>query len=138
MKYFGIIPQRKLWVKIAAVIVSLYTVYHAYAYNNWFYLPFGIILILATFSERKQVVSKEGVDIIYTVMNHEFHNLWKWDEIMAVHTDSIKSAPNIELHINKGVINRRFIFTESDINEIIDLIENVEANIFVTEVNHNN
>lgn len=137
MKYFGIIPQRKLWVKIAAVIVALYTIYHVYAYNNWFYLPFGLILIPAAFSTRKQVVSKDGVDIIYTLMNHEFHSLWCWEEIMAVHTDSIKSAPNIELHINKGVINRRFIFSKEDVNKVIDLIESIKTNITVTEVNHN-
>ena len=87
--------------------------------------------------DRKQVVSKEGVDIVYTLMNHEFHSLWCWDEIMAVHTDSIKSAPNIELHINKGVINRRFIFSKEDVNKVIDLIESVKTNITVTEVNHN-
>ncbi|MDY2959707.1 MAG: hypothetical protein SOR72_02780 [Hornefia sp.] len=136
MKYFGIIPQRKLWVKIAAIIAAAYTAYHAYVYNNWFYLPFGIILVLATFSTRRQIISKEGVDIIYTVLNHDFHNLWKWEEIAAVHTDSVKSAPNIELHINKGVINRRFIFSKNDACEIVDLIETMGCGFTVSEVNH--
>lgn len=136
MEYFGIIPERKLWVKVAAIILALYTIYHALINNMWFYLPLGVILILATFSKRIQVVSEKGVDGIYILLGYKFHNLWTWDEILAVHKDSYKSMPNIELHFSKGVINRRFIFSRRDVEEITSLLKEIKPDIKVMEVNH--
>lgn len=136
MKFYGILPERKLWVKIAAVVIGVFAVYDAYANKNWFYVPFGFIIILATFSSRKQVVSEEGVDVEYSILGYCFHNLWKYEEILAVHTDKRKSAPNVEIHINKGAINRRFIFSLRDANSVVDLIKSKKPEIKILEVNH--
>lgn len=137
MEYYGILPERKPWVKIAVILLSMYAVWDTYTNGNWFYLPFGMILILATFSSRKQVISDIGVDIVYTVLGQHFHNMWEWDVILAVHTDKLKSAPNVEMHFNKGVINRRFILSKNDSRDVIELIGSVRPEISVTEVNHN-
>ena len=50
MKCYGIMPERKLWVKIGIIIFGIYTIYNSAVNNNFFYLPFGIIMILVTFS----------------------------------------------------------------------------------------
>lgn len=137
MRYYGILPKRKLWVKIAAIALGVIAAYDAYINGNWFYVPFGIILIIATFSSRTQVISENGVDIEYRLLGHCFHNNWSYDDILAVHKDSLKSAPNIEIHINKGAINRRFIFIPDDADAVFALIQKSKPGIIIKEVNHN-
>lgn len=136
MEYYGIMPERKIWVKTAAVLIGVYAVYSAIINHNWFYMPFGVVIILATFSDRKHVISTDGVDILYTLCGIPFHNTWKWDEIKTIHTDSIKSRPNIELHIGKDVTTRRFIFKESDAMLAIEMGRNMNPGIYVAEIKH--
>ena len=136
MEYYGIMPERKLWVKVAVIIFGAYVVYDAAVNRNWFYLPFGIIMILATFSDRKHVISQEGVDILYTVCGAQFHNMWDWTEINTIHTDSIKSRPNVELHIGKDVVHRRFILSSDDAREAINIASRMNSKIYIAEVNH--
>ena len=136
MEYYGIMPERKLWVKVAVIIFGAYVFYDAAVNRNWFYLPFGIIMILATFSDRKHVISEEGVDILYTVCGIQFHNMWDWNEINTIHTDSIKSRPNVELHIGKDVVSRRFILSVDDADQAIALAGRMNSKIYIAEVNH--
>ncbi len=136
MEYYGIMPERKLWVKVAVIIFGAYVFYDAAVNRNWFYLPFGIIMILATFSDRKHVISEEGVDILYTVCGIQFHNMWEWNEINTIHTDSIKSRPNVELHIGKDVVSRRFILSVDDADQAIELAGRMNSKIYIAEVNH--
>nr|WP_144019918.1 hypothetical protein [Urinicoccus massiliensis] len=136
MKYYGILPERKLWVKIAALILGVLSSYQALVHQNWFFMPFGLVVILASFSERKQVVSDQGVDIEYRVLGHCFQNLWTYEEIQAIHKDSLKSAPRVEVHFNKGAINRRFIFSPEDARGIEDLVREKLPKMKILEVNH--
>lgn len=136
MKYYGILPKRKLWVKIAAIILGVLATYLAYAKGDYLYVPFSLVLIPISFSKRRQVVSKEGIDIEYHLLGHTFHNLWSYDEILAIHKDSLTSAPNIQLHFSKGVINRRFIFSKEDTTSIIGYIHQIKPKMKILEVNH--
>lgn len=136
MKFYGILPQRKLWVKIAAVALGALAVFDAIVNRNWFYVPFGLIIMFAVFSERKQIISEAGVDLLYIVLGHKFSNLWTWEEILAIHTDSLRSAPNIELHFNKGVINRRIILTKQDAEDAIEFMKEMKSGIQISEVRH--
>ncbi len=135
MEYYGIMPERKLWVKVAVIIFGVYTVYNSAVNHNLFYLPFGIIMILATFSDRKHVISQEGVDILYTVCGSKFHNMWNWSEINTIHTDSIKSRPNVEMHIGKDVISRRFILSKADADRAIAIAKKMNSKIYIAEMN---
>lgn len=135
MEYYGIMPERKLWVKIGVIIFGIYTIYNSAVNHNLFYLPFGIIMILATFSDRKHIISQEGVDILYTVCGTRFHNIWSWSEINTIHTDSIRSKPNVEMHIGKDVISRRFILSKADANKAIDIASKMNPKIYIAELN---
>ena len=136
MRYYGILPERKLWVKMAALILGALSSYQAYAHGNWLYFSFGLVIILATFSSRQQVISSQGVDIQYKLLGHCVHNLWTYEEIQAIHKDSLKSAPNVELHFNKGAINRRFIFSPQDAWAIEKLVNKKMSKMKILEVNH--
>lgn len=135
MKYYGIMPERKLWVKVGIIIFGAYTIYNSIVNHNLFYLPFGIIMILVTFSDRKHIISREGVDILYTICGVQFHNMWNWSEINTLHIDSIKSKPNVELHIGKNVISRRFILSNVDTNKVITIISKMNSKIYIAELN---
>lgn len=135
MKYYGIMPERKLWVKVGIIIFGAYTIYNSIVNHNLFYLPFGIIMILVTFSDRKHIISREGVDILYTICGVQFHNMWNWSEINTLHIDSIKFKPNVELHIGKNVISRRFILSNVDANKVITIISKMNSKIYIAELN---
>jgi len=137
MEYYGIMPERKLWVKVAVITFGVYTLYNSVVNRNLFYLPFGIIMILATFSDRKHVISQEGVDILYTVCGSKFHNMWDWSEINTIHTDSGKSRPNVEIHIGKDVISRRFILSNDDAKKAVAVAKKINSKIYVAEMNKN-
>jgi hypothetical protein len=135
MKYYGIIPKRKLWIKIGVIIFGIYTIYNSVINYNLFYILFGIIMILATFSNRKHIISQEGVDILYTICGVQFHNIWNWSDINTLHTDSISSKPNIELHVGKDVVARRIILSKTDADKILTLAKKINSNIYISEIN---
>ena len=62
--------------------------------------------------------------------------MWDWTEINTIHTDSIKSRPNLELHIGKDVVSRRFILSENDAIEAIGIAGRMNSNIYIAEVSH--
>lgn len=135
MKCYGIMPERKLWVKVGIIIFGVYTIYSSLINHNLFYFPFGIVMILATFSNRKHIISQEGVDIIYTIYGFQFHNIWNWSEINTIHIDSISSKPNVELHIGKDITARRFILSKNDANKVITIISKINSKIYIAELN---
>lgn len=135
MKCYGIMPERKLWVKVGIIIFGVYTIYSSLINHNLFYFPFGIVMILATFSNRKHIISQEGVDIIYTIYGFQFHNIWNWNEINTIHIDSISSKPNVELHIGKDITARRFILSKNDANKVITIISKINSKIYIAELN---
>ena len=92
-------------------------------------------MILATFSNRKHIISQEGVDILYTICGVQFHNIWNWSDINTLHTDSISSKPNIELHVGKDVVARRIILSKTDADKILTLAKKINSNIYISEVN---
>lgn len=134
MEYYGIMSERKLLIKVGVVILGVYTIYNSIKNYNLFYLPFGIIMILATFSNRKHIISQKGVDILYTICGVQFHNMWSWSEIDTIHTDSITSKPNVELHIGKGVISRRFILVKTDIEKVLAVARKINSKIYIAEI----
>ena len=62
--------------------------------------------------------------------------MWDWNEINTIHTDSIKSRPNVELHIGKDVVSRRFILSVDDADQAIELAGRMNSKIYIAEVNH--
>lgn len=135
MKYYGIIPKRKLWVKMGAIIFGVYTAYSSILNNNLLYLPFGIVLIIATFSNRKHIISDQGIDIVYIIFGMQFHNLWSWNEVDTIHIDSINSKPSIELHIGKNIVARRIVLLKSDADKIISSVKKINSKIYISEIN---
>lgn len=134
MKYYGIIPKRKLWVKMGAIIFGVYTAYSSILNDNLLYLPFGIVLIIATFSNRKHIISDQGIDIVYIIFGMQFHNLWSWNEVDTIHIDSINSKPNIELHIGKNIVARRIVLLKSDADKIISSVKKINSKIYISEI----
>ena len=61
------------------------------------------------------------MDIQYTLFGKVSHNLWRWEEVTAIHVDRKRSMPNVALHIGKDVAIRLFVFTPKDAQAVLDL-----------------
>ena len=134
MEYYGIIRKQKLWVKLTVIIFGICIIYNTFINKNWFYLPFGFIMILATFSSKKHIISEKGIDILYIVCGFEFHNIWNWVEIDIIYTDIKKSKPCVELHIGKNLTFRKFILSAEDASKALENISKINSNISIKEM----
>ena len=61
--------------------------------------------------------------------------MWSWSEINTIHTDSISSKPNVEVHIGKDIISRRFILSKVDTDKTIAITRKMNSKIYISEVN---
>lgn len=138
MEYYGIIKKQKLWIKLIIIIFGIYIIYNATTSRNWVYFPFGFIVILATFCDKKHIISEKGVDILYIVCGFEFHNIWDYKEINKIYTDYKKSMPNVELHIGKDLLFRKFILSAEDASNALNKISKINSNISIKEINTKN
>lgn len=132
MKYKGILPKRKTWVKAAIFIAACYLLYREILAEQWIYLPLMILVMLACFFEREQVISEEGVDIEYILFNRFIrHNYWRWNEITTLHTDYRKARPNVMLHIGKDIATRSYIMKPSDCQAALEIAAQMNENIYI-------
>ncbi len=97
---------------------------------------FAFIMILATFSTKKHVISEKGIDIIYVICGIKIHNIWNYEEINIIYVDSKKSNPNIELHFGKDLVYRKFIVNSKDVKNILNIISKLNSNIIVKEMSN--
>ncbi len=133
-KIYGIMPERKLWVNLVVGAFGVYVCYYAAMSAHYYYILFGLVMILAAGAKRQHVVSEEGADIQFTVFGVRFHSLWKWAEVQTLHTDAVHSRPNVELHIGKGVISRRFIMSPDDCKRALEMGQGANGDIYVSEI----
>ena len=132
MEYKGIIKKRKTWLTILFVILACLMLWRTIVTQHWSYLPIVILVILACFFTKEQIISKDGVDIQYTLFGRwTMHNLWTWDEITSLHPDYSKRAPNVELLIARDVVIRPFIMTREDTARVLELAKKMNASISI-------
>lgn len=100
--------------------------------QHWSYLPIVILVILACFFTKEQIISQDGVDIQYTLFGRwTMHNLWTWDEITSLHPDYSKRAPNVELLIARDVVIRPFVMTREDTSHVLELAKKMNTSIII-------
>ena len=132
MEYKGIIKKRKTWLTVLFVILACLMLWRTIVTQHWSYLPIVILVILACFFTKEQIISKDGVDIQYTLFGRwTMHNLWTWDEITSLHPDYSKRAPNVELLIARDVVIRPFIMTREDTARVLELAKKMNASISI-------
>lgn len=131
MKYKGILPQRKTWVKVIIFILAAYMLYREIMAGQWMYIPITILVLLACFFKKEQIISKEGVDIQYMLFRLTMHNYWKWEEITTLHTDYLKVRPNVMLHIGKDIVTRTYVMESADCQAALKLAAEMNSNIYI-------
>ena len=122
MEYKGIIKKRKTWLTVLFVILACLMLWRTIVTQHWSYLPIVILVILACFFTKEQIISKDGVDIQYTLF---------WDEITSLHPDYSKKAPHVELLIARDVVIRPFIMTREDTARVLELAKKMNASISI-------
>ena len=132
MEYKGIIKKRKTWLTVLFVILACLMLWRTIVTQHWSYLPIVILVILACFFTKEQIISRDGVDIQYTLFDRwTMHNLWTWDEITSLHPDYSKRAPNVELLIARDVVIRPFVMTREDTSHVLELAKKMNTSIII-------
>lgn len=133
MKYKGIVPERKKWVKPLGIFVSAFMLYRELLNGEFIYIPIAIMVFLACFIKKEQIISEKGVDIQHMLFGLVMHNYWSWEEITTLHADHIKIKPNVRLHIGKDVVVRSFAIKHSECQAVIKLAREMNPNIYIEE-----
>ena len=132
MEYKGIIKKRKTWLTVLFVILACLMMWRTIVTQHWSYIPIVILVILACFFTKEQIISRDGVDIQYTLFGKwTMHNLWTWNEITSLHPDYNKKAPHVELLIARDVVIRPFIMTREDTARVLELAKKMNASISI-------
>ena len=132
MEYKGIIRKRKTWLTVLFVILACLMMWRTIVTQHWSYIPIVILVILACFFTKEQIISRDGVDIQYTLFGRwTMHNLWTWNEITSLHPDYNKKAPHVELLIARDVVIRPFIMTREDTARVLELAKKMNASISI-------
>ncbi len=133
MEYKGIIKTRKTWLTVLFIILACLMLWRTIVTQHWSYIPIIILVILACFFTKEQIISEDGVDIQYTLFGRwTMHNLWSWDEITSLHPDYTKKAPNVELLIARDVVIRPFIMTREDTGQVLKLAKKMNSSISIS------
>ena len=117
----GIQKARKPWVRPAACVLAVGVGVYEVLHQQWLYVLVALLVVLACFFSKEHLITREGVDIQYTLFGKVSHNLWRWEEVTAIHVDRKRSMPNVALHIGKDVAIRLFVFTPKDAQAVLDL-----------------
>ena len=63
MRYYGILRERKTWVKAVLLLLAVCMLLLEIARKQWIYVPMMLLVVLACFFRKEHIVSQEGVDI---------------------------------------------------------------------------
>lgn len=117
----GIQKARKPWVRPAAGVLAVGVGVYQALLQQWLYVLVALLVVLACFFSKEHLITREGVDIQYTLFGRVSHNLWRWEEVTAIHVDRKRAMPNVALHIARDVAVRLFVFTPQDAQAVLDL-----------------
>lgn len=134
MKYRGILPERKNWVKAAIALAAAYMMYLEAMRGQWIYVPVALLVILACFFKKEHIISEEGVDIRYQLFRLPIRSRWTWDQVTTLHTDYRKASPNVMLHIGKDIAARAFVMSPSDCQAALRLARQMNPSIYIEDM----
>lgn len=134
MEYRGILKERETWFKVCAFLLAGIMLVREAMLKQWIYVPVALLVMLACFYRREQIISEAGVDIRSTLFGFTTHNLWGWDVITTLHTDHKKAKPNVQLHIGKDVVVRTFVMKPSDCRAVLKLAAERNPKIYIEDL----
>ena len=134
MEIKGIRTERKLWIRLVIAALSvLIILYEAYI-GQLIYVPLGLLVLLACFYRRENVLSPEGVDIRRILFGGISRDLWTWDSIDSIRVDRRRSSPNVTLYISRGVSTRLLLLTPADSRAALELAGEQNPAIRISEI----
>lgn len=132
MVFKGILKKRPMWLNTVLFLAVAYMLVLEFRTHQWGYIPLTILVMLACFFEKDQIISEEGIDIEYRLFKKYIrHNYWRWDEITTLHTDYKKAPPKVMLHIGKDIVTRSFVMERDDCQGAIELARKMNPSIYI-------
>ena len=116
MRYYGLLHERRLWVKVSVLLLALCMLFLEAARGQWLYVP--VVLF----------------DIHYRLFGSSLHSCWTWSEITTLHQDTRKAAPNVMLHFGKGVNTRVFVMKPEDSQAVLALAKRANPQIHIADM----
>lgn len=134
MRYYGVLRERKTWVKAVLLLLAVCMLLLEIARKQWIYVPVMLLAVLACFFRKEQIVSREGVDIHSRLFGCSQHSCWTWEEITTIHQDTQKAAPNVMLHFGKDITTRVFVMKPEDARGVLALAKKMNPKIYIAEM----
>ena len=131
MRYYGILRERKTWVKAVLLLLAVCMLLLEIARKQWIYVPMMLQVVLALFFRKEHIVSQEGVDIHSRLFGCSQHSCWTWEEITTIHQDTQKAAPNVMLHFGKDITTRVFVMKAEDARAVLALAKKMNPKIYI-------
>ena len=119
MRYYGLLHERRLWVKVSVLLLALCMLFLEAARGQWLYVPVVLFVVLACFFQKEHIVSQEGVDIHYRLFGSSLHSCWTWSEM---------------LHFGKGVNTRVFVMKPEDSQAVLALAKRANPQIHIADM----
>ena len=135
MKYYGILPEHKPWVRGAVGALGCYMVFYSITHGEWYFIPIGLLVVLSVFFFKKFEVSEAGVDIVSHRLGMTRHDLWTWDMVTSLHTDYHAAAPNVQCHFGRDIVTRTFVVSYEDSQAILELAARMNPDMFIQDMN---
>ena len=131
MEFKGIVPKRKKEVTNGMLLVCVLMFFLSLWSIKYLYSALAILTGLAVVLEKEHIISEEGVEIRYRLLQWKSRDLWPWEKITTIHIDKERGAPHIMLHIGKGVVTRSFTFREKEVQDILTFARKRNEKIYI-------
>ncbi len=132
--YKGIVRKRALWLKMLIVMLAFILLFVEILMKQYIYIPLALLVALAAFFEKEQIIDEIGIDIKYNIFDITTHNYWQWSEITTLHFDFKRATPNVIIHIGKDIVTRSFIMTVNDAQSVKLLAKEANPKIYIQDI----
>ena len=133
-QYFGQFRERSPWVKPGGILISLYMIVSSYLSGAYIYIILGILMLIAVFFKKEQVISEEGIELRYYFLGRRHDNTWSWGEVTSIHSDYDAAPPHVGLHIGKDIVTRTYFLTAEDAEEVKAMAKEMNPKIVIEDM----
>lgn len=126
--------RMKRSTRIAAVIAGLVLIGIAIFLHSLYTGLVGAIILAAMALSKKTAMTEEGLVVTYDALLYKYYEKWTWDQIEEVHKELSPDRANMALHVMKGIMSRRLVYTRSDADKVLELIKEKNPNINIAYV----
>lgn len=125
----GIVKIIPLYLKIAAIVLSIVCVVLIVLTKHYSYIILPIAVVLAVILKKEHRVSELGVSIYYELFGKPIDTIWYWNDIDIMMIDDKKTKPDFMIYFKKNLATRAFKFSKEDTRDILDFVKTNQRHV---------